>query len=73
MYFALRLTVADLLIGNEPMPIILDDSFALYDDNRISAALTKIAERNQVILFSCQKREKQILEDLGLEFNYIEI
>lgn len=73
VYFALRLTVADLLIGNEPMPIILDDSFALYDDNRISAALTKIAERNQVILFSCQKREKQILEDLGLEFNYIEI
>ena len=73
VYFALRLAVSDLLLSNEPMPIILDDSFALYDDNRMKAVLSKIADRNQVLLFSCQKREKQILEDMGLSFNYIEL
>ncbi len=71
VYFALRLATSDLLLGEEPMPLILDDSFALYDDSRIKAALSKIAECNQVILFSCQMREKQFIEELGLPYNYI--
>ncbi|TAH68463.1 MAG: hypothetical protein EWM47_08090 [Anaerolineaceae bacterium] len=73
VYFALRLATSDLLIGKEPMPLILDDSFALYDDSRMKAALTMIADYNQVIMFSCQKRERQILEDLKIPFNYIEL
>ena len=73
VYFALRMAVCDLLLGKEPMPLILDDSFVLYDDNRVKAVLTEIARRNQVLLFSCQSREKQIIEDLGLPFNYIEL
>ena len=73
VYFALRLAISDLLLGNEQMPLILDDSFALYDDSRVKAVLNMIAERNQVILFSCQKRERQLIEDLGLPYNYIEL
>ena len=73
VYFALRLAVSDLLLGEEPMPLILDDSFALYDDSRVKAALAKMANRSQLILFSCQTREKQLLEELGLDFNYIEL
>ncbi len=73
VYFALRMAVCDLLLGKEPMPLILDDSFVLYDDNRVKAVLTEIARRNQVLLFSCQSREKQIIEDMGLPFNYIEL
>ena len=73
VYFALRLAISDLLLGNEPMPLILDDSFALYDDSRVKAVLNMIAERNQVILFSCQKRERRLIEDLGLPYNYIEL
>lgn len=73
VYFALRLAVSDLLLGKEPMPLILDDSFALYDDSRVRAVLTRIAKWDQVILFSCQKREKQILKELSLPFNLIEL
>lgn len=73
VYFALRMAVCDLLLGDEPMPLILDDSFALYDDNRVKAALAEIAKRNQVLLFSCQKRERQFLEELGIPYNYIEL
>ncbi len=73
VYFALRLAVSDLLLGNEKMPFILDDSFALYDDSRVKAVLARIADRGQVILFSCQTREKRLLEEMGLPYNYIEL
>lgn len=73
VYFALRLAVADLLLGQDRMPLILDDSFALYDDKRIKAALLQIANRSQVIIFTCQMREKKLLEELGLSFNYIKL
>lgn len=71
VYFALRLAVADLLLGQDNMPLMLDDSFALYDGSRVKAALNKIANRSQVLLFSCQMREKIFLEELGIPYNYI--
>ncbi len=73
VYFALRLAVADLLMGVNSLPIMLDDSFAFYDDSRIKAAFAQIACRNQVLLFSCQTREKRILEELGLPFNFVRL
>lgn len=73
VYFSLRLAVTDLLLGEDNMPLILDDSFALYDDKRVKATLLKIAGRSQVIIFSCQMREKKFLEELGIPFNLIKI
>lgn len=73
VYFALRLAVSDLLLGKNNMPLILDDSFALYDDKRIKSALMKIADRSQVLIFSCQMREKTLLQELGLPFNFIKL
>lgn len=73
VYFALRLAVSDLLHAKEPMPLILDDSFALYDDKRAKATLAKIADRKQVILLSCQRREKRLLEELELPYNLIKL
>lgn len=71
VYFALRLAVADLLLGEEEMPLVLDDSFALYDDNRVKSALSQIAGRKQILLFSCHNREKKLLEELKLPYEYI--
>lgn len=74
VYFALRMAICDLLLSNEPMPLILDDSFALYDDNRVRAMIELIAgDRQQVLLFTCHRREKQIIEELGVPYNYIEL
>ena len=58
IYFSLRLAIAALLLGKEELPLILDDSFALYDEGRIKAAITRIAKRKQIILFTCNRREK---------------
>lgn len=73
VYFALRLAVADLLLGRNGMPVLLDDSFTLYDENRIKTALGQIAGREQVILFSCHLREKRIMEELGMPYHYVDL
>lgn len=73
VYLALRIAVADLLLGKDKMPLILDDSFALYDDKRLKSALLEISGRRQVIIFTCQMREKQLLDELGLPYNFIKL
>ena len=62
LYLALRLAVAEELTRDTPL--ILDDALARFDDTRLAAALellTREAEHRQVILFTCQNREKQYL------------
>ena len=73
VYLSLRLAAGDLLLGEDKMPLILDDSFALYDDKRVKVALSQIANRSQVIIFTCQIREKKLLEELGLSYNFIKL
>lgn len=61
IYFAVRMAAADLLL-EEPMPVILDDTFAFYDDRRLESALKWLSSRKkQVIIFTCQRREEEIL------------
>lgn len=66
IYFALRMAAAELLCGDRRLPILLDEPFALYDDARLEAALRWLRKSGrQVILFSCQRREKEMLERLS--------
>ena len=73
LYLSLRIAVSELLVGDETMPIILDDSFALYDENRTRAAMKQLIREKQVIIFTCHQRERRILEEMNLSYNYIEI
>lgn len=67
IYFALRMAAADILYEEE-YPIILDDTFVFYDDVRLENTLRWLVKsKKQVILFTCQKREQEILKKLGLE------
>ena len=62
LYFALRLAVAEEL--TPCAPLILDDAFVRFDDTRLAAALHILqqqAEQKQVILFTCQSRENQMV------------
>ena len=58
-YFALRLALSQLLNeDNQPLPIILDDIFAQFDDKRTDNGfkfLNDYAKENQVIFFTCHK------------------
>lgn len=69
IYFALRMAVGQT-IHEEPYPIILDDTFAFYDDVRLENTLKWLAkQKNQIIIFSCQKREEKILKKLNIPYN----
>ena len=60
LYLSLRLAVAEALIPKAPL--ILDDAFVRFDDTRLKAALDILQEEarsRQVILFTCQSREKE--------------
>ncbi|MGN1016823.1 MAG: ATP-binding protein [Faecousia sp.] len=62
LYLALRLAVAEELTPEAPL--ILDDALVRFDDKRLAAALRLLqeeAEHRQVILFTCQSREKELL------------
>ncbi|MDO5346217.1 MAG: AAA family ATPase [Lachnospiraceae bacterium] len=68
IYFALRMAAGDLLSGGRPLPIVLDEAFAMYDDERLEAAMRWLEySGRQVILFTCQKREKEILDRIRRE------
>ncbi len=65
VYFALRMAALELLYTEEEFPVIFDDAFACYDENRLKSTLRWLdAQSRQVILFSCQKREKEMVEQL---------
>jgi uncharacterized protein YhaN len=73
IYLALRLSVIDE-ISKEKMPIILDEAFAYYDDERLANVLKFLTNiDNQLIIFSCTNREKEILEKLNIKYNLIEL
>ncbi len=75
LYLSLRLSMLDE-ISEEKMPIILDETFAYFDEERLKNILLFLAEKakeHQIILFTCTSREKEILEQLGLVYNLIEL
>ena len=75
LYLSLRLSMIDE-ISKENMPVILDEAFAFYDEGRLENILKfliKRSEKNQVIIFTCTKREKTILDRLGVCYNLVEL
>ena len=75
LYLALRLSMVDELT-KENLPIILDETFAYFDDERLANSLKFIYESlngHQAIIFTCTNREKEILEKLGIDYNAIEL
>ena len=61
IYLALRLAICDLTLpADKACPIILDDALVSFDEVRLEKALVllkELAERRQVLLFTCHGRE----------------
>lgn len=76
VYLALRLAAAKLLQGSSSgFPLIFDDSFTQYDDERLKTALEWLASAygGQIIIFTCHRREAQMLRARQVEFQLIEM
>ncbi len=75
MYLSLRLS-ALLEVSDEKMPIILDEAFAYFDDERLSNILNYIKKEYpeyQILIFTCSNRERTVLDRLGIEYTLCEI
>lgn len=75
LYLALRLSAFEE-ITEEKIPIILDEAFAYYDNIRLENILSYLNNYytdNQILIFTCTDREKQILDRLKIEYNFIKL
>lgn len=64
IYFCIRMAAAEILT-EEPLPLILDDVFAFYDDKRLESVLKWLSgQEKQVIIFTCHSREKKLLRNM---------
>ncbi len=72
IYLALRIAVGNVVASEEKLPVLFDDAFALYDDERLSHTLKALsAMDNQMIIFTCQDREERMLKQLALPYQKI--
>ncbi len=73
MYLGFRFAMIDK-IGN--MPIILDEAFVYYDEERLENILKVLnmrAKNSQIILLTCGDREKRLLDKLKIKYNKIDL
>ncbi len=75
LYLSLRLaTIKE--ITKENMPIVLDESFAYYDSERLKNILEYLSKeynQKQIIIFTCTNREEDILKQLNVNYNKVEL
>lgn len=70
MYISLRLSALEE-ISQEKMPIILDEAFAYFDDERLKNILRYLDtnfKENQIIIFTCSNREGELLKNLKIDY-----
>jgi len=75
LYLSLRLAMLEEIL-TEKMPIILDEVFAYFDEQRLENILKYINEtfsNIQIIILTCTKREENILNKLEIGYNLIHI
>jgi len=58
MYFALKLALVESMLSHISLPVVLDDPFVMFDDERLAAAagiLKKLSQRTQVVLLTSRQ------------------
>ena len=77
IYLAFRLAVGEIVTKEEPMPVIFDEAFGMYDEKRLMqtlCALDGIVRREQgrqILIFTCQNREMELMERAGITYHKI--
>lgn len=71
-YLALRFAAADVFDPEKKIPVILDDSFAAFDEQRLESALLSLEQSGrQLIIFSSTGREEQTLRRMGVSYEEV--
>lgn len=75
MYLSLRLASLKEVV-KEKMPIILDEPFAYYDNERLEKIfefLNNNYSNEQIIIFTCSNREEKILDIKKIKYELVEL
>lgn len=75
LYLSLRLSM-NTEVSTENMPVILDEAFAYYDEDRLENVLKYLADNykdKQIIILTCTNREEEIYKKLGYEVNKVKL
>ncbi len=75
-YLAMRFALVELLFDDVRPFVVLDDSFCHLDDKRLERMLhliSGLAEEQQIFIFSCRERERNMLEVKDVHYNTLEI
>ena len=73
LYLSLRVSSLNELT-KEKMPIILDETFAFFDSERLENVLKFLENEygdRQILILTCTNREVEILKQLNIQFNEI--
>lgn len=69
VYLAIRIGLQDLFFEDECLPLMFDDAFVYFDDERLERLLMYLQGLGrQVLLFTCHQREIEILEKHGISY-----
>ena len=75
MYLSLRLSALKEM-SEENMPIILDEAFAYFDNERLKNIINYLNinyKEKQILIFTCTNREKEILQELNISYNEVNL
>lgn len=73
-YFSYRMAAGHMLMKEEPLPFLLDETFANYDEERLRQTLRWLAEQeNQIFLFTCRETEMRLLTEEDILFASIRL
>ena len=74
IYLSVRLAAARFMMGGkDELPLFFDDSFTLYDDERLKNSLNYVMDsyRGQILVFTCHHREMDALA--GRDYTVVEL
>ena len=75
LYLSLRLSSIED-ITEEKMPILLDETFVYFDEERLENMLQYLHSNypdRQILIFTCSRREKEVLDKLKISYNLVEM
>lgn len=75
-YLCLRYALVDLLYDRQRPFIVLDDAFSRIDDGRLKLMLKSLAalsREQQVLIFTCHKRESELLKEITDNVNVLKL
>ena len=71
-YLALRFAAADVFDPEKNNPVILDDSFAAFDDQRLESAILTLAKcGRQILVLSSTGQEEAAAKRMGITYEAV--